>query len=327
MSSSDTDNEQFKPMNLTSLEAFDEESETNTEDIDPDFDRFKALLEKNTFDEEPVEFKQLYDVKEDLEEIFFKPLVERKEKPPLKPEPEEPEDEVDGSLESEQDEEPEETPEEKGYREGLERGMAQGLDEGQKKGFEDGHKKGETEGFEKGEKQGFEEGHEKGLAQGLKEGFEDGEQKATEQTQKKAVEILGSLEETLKAADQTLYLLVDKYEVRIISLIEQIVEKAVMAQLEIDDEIVKHMIMDALKKLVHPEEVVLNVSHEDYEYIEMVKDEFFDEIRSLSSIAIQPDSSVKRGGCKVNTNTAAIAADPEIRLEAIFDAIRNAGIK
>jgi len=117
-----------------------------------------------------------------------------------------------------------------------------------------------------------------------------------------------------------------RYEARIISLIRQIAKKVVMAQIEIDDGIVKQLIIDALKALVNPEEVVLSISEEDYEYIEMIKEEFFDEIESLKSISVKSDPSVKRGGCRIDTSTASISSDPESRLEAIFEAVRKAGI-
>ena len=130
----------------------------------------------------------------------------------------------------------------------------------------------------------------------------------------------------MKTADQTLDLLVEKYEKKIISLIQQIAEKAVMAQVAIDDEIVRNMILDALKALVQPEEVILSVSLDDYEYIEMIKDEFFDQIDSLESVSVRSDPSIARGGCKIETITASVSADPESRLEAIFEAIKNAGV-
>ena len=324
MSLSDSDHDQFKPMLLSSLESFDKEHSNKTNESDLDFNRFKALFEKPTFGkEESYEFEALYDTAKEEEEIVFKPLIEPKDEPVKKDETDKKRKgpEADGSS-TEEYGEPEETPEEKGYRQGFERGLEQGIEQGQKQGYEDGFKKGEIKGFEKGEQKGFEKGEQKGLEKGLK----DGEEKALKETRKKAVEILNSLEESLKTADQTLDLLVEKYEKKIISLIQQIAEKAVMAQVAIDDEIVRNMILDALKALVQPEEVILSVSLDDYEYIEMIKDEFFDQIDSLESVSVRSDPSIARGGCKIETITASVSADPESRLEAIFEAIKNAGV-
>jgi len=323
MSSSDT--EEFKPIDVNSLESFGEEQATLSDRAKPDFDRFEMLFEKPKFEkEESYEFKAMYDGKKEKEEIIFKPLVEKKEKfSPIKGKKRKENDfQSSESPEKEVIEEPKETLEEKGYREGLEKGFEQGQKEGQKQGFEEGFNKGEAEGFAKGEKDGIEKGEEKGLDQGLKKGEEKGEI----QVREKAAGILNSLEVSLKTADQTLDLLVEKYEERIISFIQQIAEKAVMARIEVDEEIVRTMILDALKTLVQPEEVVLSVSQDDYEYIEMIKDEFFEEIGSLTSVSIKSDPSIKRGGCKIDTITASVSTDVESRLEAIFEAIKKAGV-
>jgi len=112
----------------------------------------------------------------------------------------------------------------------------------------------------------------------------------------------------------------------IISLIEQIVKKIIMARIEIDDEFVKPVIIDALKTLVQAENVVLSVSEDDYEYIEMIKDEFFEVVDSLTSVSVKSDSSIKKGGCTIETSTALINSDIESRLEAVFDAIKSAGV-
>ncbi|RLC06444.1 MAG: flagellar biosynthesis/type III secretory pathway protein [Deltaproteobacteria bacterium] len=322
MSLSDIKNEKFEPIDVSSLDSFDEEHSNNMDKSDPDFDRFKMLFEKPKLEKEKShEFEPMYDVKEELEEIIFKPLIKRNDEPFEKDDTntENQSSKGNGLSEKEDRKEPEETPEEKGYREGFEKGLEQGT----KQGHEEGLKKGEAKGHGKGEQQGIEKGEKQGFEQGLK----DGEQKATNETREKGVEIISSLEESLKKADQTLDLLVEKYEERIISLIQQIAEKAVMAQIEINDEIVKNLILDALKALVKPEEVVLSVCQDDYDYIDMIKDEFFEVIDSLNSVSVRSDASIKRGGCKIDTVTASISADPESRLEAIFEAIKKVGAK
>ncbi|MCD4722759.1 MAG: flagellar biosynthesis/type III secretory pathway protein [Desulfobacula sp.] len=326
MSLSDIDDEKFKPIDLSSLESFDEEHSNDTDKSKPDFDRFEMLFEKPKFEkEESYNFEAMYDVKKEEVEIVFKPLIESNDDPFEKDEEHKARKDIKGNEAFEKQEELKETPEKKGYRagfeKGLEKGIEQGIEQGQKQGYEEGFKKGEAQGLEKGEQQGFEKGEQQGFEKGQKEG----EEKATKETREKAVEILNSLEDSLKTADSTLELLVEKYEERIISLIQQIAQKTVIAQIEMNDEIVKAMILEALKMLVQPEEVVLSVSLDDYEYVEMIKDEFFEAIDSLTNVSIRSDASIKRGGCKIDTITASISADPESRLEAIFEAIKKAG--
>ena len=310
---------------MNSLEVFNKEIINKTNASEPDFNRFKLLFEKPEFEEEEAyEFKAVYHETRKREEIVFKPLIGPLKKKGKHQGKEENQAELDNesALMEQTIQEPEETPEEKGYRDGFEKGLEQGMVKGAEQGYEEGFRKGEAKGFEKGEQTGTIKGHEKGY----EDGYKEGEKKGAEEARQKSIGILNTLEDSLSMADRTLDLLVDKYEARIISLIRQIAEKAVMVQIEINDGIVKQMILDALKALVNPENIVLSISEEDYEYIEMIKEEFFDEIESLKSISVKSDPSVKRGGCRIETNTASISSDPELRLDAIFEAIKKAGV-
>nr|NJM03464.1 flagellar biosynthesis/type III secretory pathway protein [Desulfobacula sp.] len=324
MSLSDRE-EGFKPMDLNSLETFNQEIMNKNAETGPDLTRFKLLFEIPEFEEEkPYTFEAVYHETRKQEEIVFKPLIEprKKKENPGKNENDPAGSGHDAALTDEILQEPEESPEEKGYKAGFEKGLEDGLAKGESQGYEKGFQKGETEGFQKGEAEGEIKGHEKGYGQG----YGEGEAKGEEDARQNALEILKALEESLALADRTIGLLVDKYEDRIISLIQQIAKKAVMARLKIDDGVVKRLILDALKTLVNPEEVVLSISEDDYEYIEMIKEAFFDEIESLKSISVKSDPSVKRGGCRIDTGTASIASDPEERLEAICEAVRKAGM-
>ncbi len=307
-----SDKDEFKPMALSSLEQFDQERSNKTDALEPDFNRFELLFERPVFpDKDSNGFKAMYDTGKKQESVVFKPLI--KEKPVAK----------DRTSPGAAPEEVMETAEDREYQIEFTKGYEQGKKEGEQKGFEHGFKKGEAEGLKTGENQGFEKGESLGFDQGLKEG----NQKAADETRKKSDEIVNSLEASLTKADQTLAQLVKTYEEKMVSLIQQIAEKAVLAEVEVNDEIVKSLILDALKTLVQPEEIVLSVSMEDYEYIEMIKDEFFEQIDSLNSISVRSDPSIKRGGCRIDTNTASVSTDPESRLDAIFNAMKSAGAK
>lgn len=322
MSLSKPESDEFKPLAVNSLESFDDELSHETEGREPDFGRFKLLIDAPAFGGEEVPgFEALYNESKKKEEIVFNPLIKKKELPSGPDPAGERLDQPDQDAELEDEIEPAETAEQAGYREGFEKGIK----EGREKGIEQGRAQGIKRGEEKGLAQGIEDGIEQGKTQGFEQGLKEGQEKGTLEAQKAATQILNSLEEALAAADRTLTALVDTYEERIIDLICRIAQKAVMAKVEMDEEIVKPMVLDALKHLVQPEEVVLNVSTEDYEYIEMIKDQFFERIESLNSVSVQSDPSVKQGGCRIETNTGAVSTDIETRLQAIFDAVKHAG--
>lgn len=326
MSLSDRDDGGFQPMALSSLEQFDEEQSSKTPASDPDFDRFKRLFEKSGLEtKESCEFKAMVGARKEEETAFFNPLIKEKQGAGHTRKTDKIPDKKKMHSSSGKDalDVPAQTLEEKGYQKGFERGLEQGWQEGQKQGLEDGFEKGRIDGAKKGEQQGREKGYQDGFEQGV----EAGEAKGRNEVQEQAVQTLQSLENALNTADQTLVLLVEKYEQNILSLIQKIARKAVMAHLEMEDDIVRHLILDALKTLVQPEDVVLSICPEDYAYIEMVKDEFFEQVGSLTRVSVKSDAAINRGGCKIDTLTASVCVDIESRLDAIFEAIKTAGVK
>lgn len=317
MSLSDNDTDEFQQFDVSKLESFDSEQVSRDKDREPDFDRFSLLFEKPAFEPEKEDVFEPFYVRKKLQDNeIFKALIEKEKDAAVS------EDETETASEAlspEEPMEPVETVEEKGFRQGFENGYAEGLVQGQEQGYKEGYEKGEAQGIAEGQEKGLEEGLEQGIEQGLKTGAEQADKEIREQ----AVEILQSLETALNSAQEMLPELVGKYENRIIGLIKQIVKKAVFASLEIDDGLIRSMVLDAMKTLVAPEEVLLSVSEADFEYIEMVKDDFFKEIESLEQVSVRSDPTIERGGCKIETNTATIETDPEQRLEAIFEAIKS----
>ncbi len=91
--------------------------------------------------------------------------------------------------------------------------------------------------------------------------------------------------------------------------------------LDADDQVVRRTVIDALKTLVNPEEIVLSISPDDYACIEMVKEEFFEEVSSLETVSVQSDALINRGGCKIETRTGTISVDPEDKMQAIQEAL------
>lgn len=327
MSLSDIEKEEFLPIDIASLDAFDDELSHKTDAVKPDFERFKMLFDPSELKEEgPISFETLYSFDKNVKKASFEPLIEGTGKDRGQPRGDVSLEipDPDGGVQGEVPEiSIEEQAFEQGYAKGFDQGLARGEEKGIAEGFEKGHEKGEAEGFKKGEPHGFT----KGESDGFDKGFLEGRRKAEAEIQKETSEILDPLKEALDTAGQLLEDLVEKYEDQILSLIFKISEKAVLAGLETDDEIVRHTILDALKSLVAPEEIILNVSSEDYEYIEMVKDDFFEAVGSLKRVAVKSDPLIKRGGCKIETATASISTDPESKLLAIQNAIKNAAIK
>ncbi len=180
-------------------------------------------------------------------------------------------------------------------------------------------------GFEQGKEDGLLQGLEEGRKQGHDEGYKTGTEEARKQMDKTAATIISSLEKILNAMEIAWSDLVNRYEHDMLALICSIAERVVLAKVDLDDDLVKRTVLETLKTLPEPTQITLNIAPEDYDYIEMIKEDFFEEIKTLSSIAVISNSSITRGGCKIETTTATAKTDIESRLKAVYDSILKVG--
>ncbi len=325
MSLSDEKNDAFTPVDVSSLENFDAEIIQRSDSTDPDYGRFTLLFDPSQFETQESEgFKALYSAENKKKDDPFKPLFAIKQKPGKVQKSaaagEIKKNKTSGShgLDSEQviSTSLEETAAEQGFA----RGYAEGLEKGRSEGYEKGSEKGRKEGFAQGQAEGFAKGETDGFAKGETEGFKKGEKAA----KKEAADMLDTLRQSLSSVDTALDDVVDAHEQQLLELVFKIAQKAVHATLDSNDDIVRLSVLDALKTLSQPQEIELSVSPEDYEYIEMVKDGFFETVGSLHHVAVKSDPMVRRGGCRIETDTASVSTDPETKLHAVYEAVKNA---
>ncbi len=333
-SSDDHSQEDFIPFNIGECKRFDDEVVQKQDGLD--LDQFKVLLSSaNEENQEPEPFTSLHGSGEKQEEARepepFTLLFDRGgQKDDVRPsrgqagdEPGDPGQEVEDeqALLPEEDLEPEISPEEQAIEQGYQAGFEKGHAEGFEKGHEQGLEKGEQEGLARGEEQGFQQGMEKGEQEGFEQGKQQGIESAQADARQEIQDSLDTLKQALEEVNSLAEHIVDRYEQKLIRLVLKIAEKVVSVALDADDQVVKRTVLDALKTLVNPEEIVLSISPEDYAYIEMIKDEFFEEVSSLETISVQSDALINRGGCKIETRTGTVSVDPEAKMQAIQDAL------
>jgi len=312
----------FQAIDVGTLENFDEEVSLKNPATEPDFDRFKLLFDPLEVEKEEGGFEALYKVTKQLKKELFEPLIPGADVKDPNDQTDAPDPQEDAQNGEETEDGP--TPEEQGFAAGYEQGMAQGLEKGQADGhatgYEEGMAKGREEGFKQGETDGFAKGEAEGFEKGTAEGQEAGKQEVVQEMEK----VLDPFRQALETADQMLETMLARYETQLVDLVCQIAEKVVMAKLDSDDSVIKHTILDALSQLASPEEITLSVSEDDYEYVEMVKEAFFEAVSSLVHITVNTDAMIPKGGCRIESAGATIATDPEAKLKAVYDAIAQA---
>lgn len=154
-----------------------------------------------------------------------------------------------------------------------------------------------------------------GFAKGEKEGFETGNQKADP--------VVERIQAILHEIDGLWQQLVQTYEEKIIQLVGRVSEKIVLGQVAVDHDMVKRVILDTFRIIPEPVEVTIDIHPEDIEHIENIKEEFFQQLKTLKHISLLPDPSVSPGGCRVKTRFGEVDATLESRLDVIQQTIMN----
>ena len=187
---------------------------------------------------------------------------------------------------------------------------------GKAEGYEAGHAEGKEAAYAEGFAQGEKEGLEAGFAKGEVDGFEAARADAAQRLDALAA-IAGQVESLWKN-------LVAANEEQLVRLVAKVAERVVLGHVATDNEVVKRAILEAFSMIPEPVEVTINVSPEDYAYIEVVKEEFFQQVRELKQVSVVSDPSVGRGGARIETAAGEVDTGIEARLEAVTRALMQA---
>jgi flagellar assembly protein FliH len=152
------------------------------------------------------------------------------------------------------------------------------------------------------------------------EGFSKGEKEGAASGLQKAAGLVGTIENILLEITELKKTIIAGYEKDIIDLVLKIAEKVVYAKVSVNSGVTE-AIVHALEIIPEPGDTVITVNPEDYDYIEIVKEDFFEKIEGLQQISIVSDPLVKTGGCKIETKSGEITSSVEDRLEAVKKSI------
>ena len=117
--------------------------------------------------------------------------------------------------------------------------------------------------------------------------------------------------------------LVQIYEPQILGLICRVAEKVVSGQVDLDHDLIRRAILDAVRMIPEPVEVTVEINPEDADHIEAVKEDFFSCVKTLKHMSLIPNPSVSRGGCRLKTHLGEVDASLESRLDAIQQTIMD----
>ncbi|MEA2060958.1 MAG: FliH/SctL family protein [Thermodesulfobacteriota bacterium] len=317
----------WQPMDISSLINYEGNERHKLEDRTPDYELFKKLYEDKGLDDDSLDsFRLMYEAEKScgtdeagpsFSPLFSEEKKERSSNVPVESETRSCDNVLKETEKTKSSDQEKKKPNQedqwfnKGFKQGYDQGKKDGLDQGQTSAFETARQEGYDQGKAAVEKKGFDLG------------FQKGENAARAECDAKSLDIINSLGDICDKIENSWKAFVRGYENEIIELICKIAEKVVFAKVDIDHTLVRESILHALDKLPEPEEIVLNVSPEDYEYIEMIKEDFFEKVDTLSTVSVVSNPGISRGGCRIETSKAEVETDIESRLDAVVERIKE----
>ncbi len=169
----------------------------------------------------------------------------------------------------------------------------------------------------------FEEAKEDGHSTGYKDGYEDGMKKSLDEGK---IIIDGIIEESLEIKN-------DYYEKRenllkslekdIIDLVIAAIDKVVEIKSEEDSELIVSLVLNGMNNIDNTDSLTIITSKEDYNIIDMVKNEILAKSSLVSDIDIKYDNDLSKGDCIIETSRGSVDASLGIQIEGIKELIHT----
>lgn len=138
---------------------------------------------------------------------------------------------------------------------------------------------------------------EEASAQGFQTGYEQGVNQAEEEFREQRLE----MQEFIQLAYEEKAKIVQESESFLLALSIKVAEKVIKAELKQHNDQLLHVVKQALKHIDESEDVVIQVSPDDYSNVLPFLDELQTYVRDDSELKLIPLAKLKKGGCMIQT--------------------------
>ena len=156
---------------------------------------------------------------------------------------------------------------------------------------------------------GYDEGHETGYKEGYEKGYNEGKVESS-QLIKDALDIKNDY---ISTKDK----LLKELEEDIIELVINIYEKVINKKTEEDNELIVSLVLNGISNLDLTDKLTIVVSKEDYNILEMAKEEILAKASMITELDIKYDISLGKGDCILETSKGNIDASLKNQLEEV----------
>jgi flagellar assembly protein FliH len=155
------------------------------------------------------------------------------------------------------------------------------------------------------------------MAHAKEEGRREGEETGFKQGADEARRLVTRIQEILHEAKVKRDQIIRGSERDMLELVLEVAKKVVKREIMQDEKIVINNIRAALQKISGKEEITIRVNMADLNLTQKHKNEFLNEVKGLRNIRFVEDSSIERGGCRIDTDFGSVDAQISTQVEEL----------
>jgi len=172
-------------------------------------------------------------------------------------------------------------------------------------------------------KQAYDEGYQQGNQEGYQEGVTQGQQAGRSEMEELINQTIATNQNILLATEQETKAMMLAAEKQIVDIALAVARKILAHEITENPAVVLPLVKAALQKVSDQEEIVIRVSHEDFEALLLAKQELQTMVGGENSLAITVDRTIERGNCIIDTSYGTVDARVDTQLETIRKALQG----
>ncbi|QIB26197.1 FliH/SctL family protein [Caloranaerobacter azorensis] len=161
----------------------------------------------------------------------------------------------------------------------------------------------------------IEESKQKGYEEGYKKGYEEGCIEA-----EKIIKEANSIKREY-LQKRAAYL--KQLEKDIVELVISISEKIINQKLDDDKEVIISIILKGLENLLVSDKVVIRVSKDDYDVVELAKERLLAEASLIEDIKVKIDNNLQKGSCIIETERGCVDVGINTQIETMKKTLKD----
>jgi len=154
-------------------------------------------------------------------------------------------------------------------------------------------------------------------------GLDEGRKKAFDDNSKIIGDHMNNFEQTLNSFANMKKEMFNANESHLMQLLFSMATKIAQRQMDLDPQSVVDVIRNAVALAQGEEEIRVQLSQSQYEFIESLKKEIGREFDFLKKLKLEPNAEIQAGGCLVETNFGEVDARVEQRVALLWESLQD----